>query len=290
VTGDVVQQVHSLSDLAGCRYELGDYETCLRLLSRARESAEAIGYRRHLAMSLTNEAQLRCGLGDRFATACAAMAVRSSLEHGDLGTAANAVHTWITADPGLSAAARHWERLVSVDNRLGRRGAAAEGLAWQALAEARAGRAARARQVAAAAKEASRELELPWVRRRAALAEVWVAAGHRDLDAALSRLAHLQSADDLDKLERAELALDRWRLTREESARQQAAEQLQAAFAVEPAAWVQRALQEVAAKPPGEAPSLPPPVGIARAGTTRTQLVEALAGLEAAVAGRTVLD
>jgi hypothetical protein len=122
------------------------------------------------------------------------------------------------------------------------------------------------------------------------LAAVWVAAGQGDLGAALSRLAHLQSADDLDELERAELALDRWRLTREESDRQRAAEQLQAAFAVEPAAWVQRALHEVAAKPPGEAPSLPPPVGIARAGTTRTQLVEALAGLEAAVAGRTVLD
>jgi hypothetical protein len=121
------------------------------------------------------------------------------------------------------------------------------------------------------------------------LAEVWVAAGHRHLDVALSRLADLQSADDLDELEHAELALDRWRLTRGAPDRQRAADQLQAAFAVEPAAWVQRALHEVEAKPLGEAPALPPPVGIARAGTTRTQLREALARLEAA-AGESVLD
>jgi hypothetical protein len=109
---------------------------------------------------------------------------------------------------------------------------------------------------------------------------VWVSVESRDRDAALTRLEDLLSADGLDELESAELSLDRWRLTRQKSDRLHAAEQLQAAFAVEPATWVQRALLEVAAKPPGAAPSLPAPVGIGRARTTRAQLESILSGKE----------
>src|SRR5205085_12275600 len=129
----------TLSDLAGCRHATGDFAACIGLLTRARELAESIGYRRHLAYNLSNEAELRRSLGDEAAGACAALAVQRGLDLGDPGAAANAVHTWITSDPYLQRSVPVWRRMLGLELTLGRRAYAAEAAAELAVAEARAG-------------------------------------------------------------------------------------------------------------------------------------------------------
>ncbi|MDX6325404.1 MAG: hypothetical protein QOK15_1758, partial [Nocardioidaceae bacterium] len=286
--GDVVLEIHALSDLAGCRHAEGSFATCIDLLTRARELAERISYRRHLAYNLLNEAELRSTLGDPAAGACAAVAVQRSLGLGDPGAAANAVHTWVGSDPHLVVSARVWRRLLDVELTLGRWGYAAEAGVELALAEARTGHASRARRDADDATRRMDPAEQPQVQLRADLARLLAAAGPRvsrtpgQSAALLDGLSDLAGGGGLTEVQRAEIAVERWRATRDEHDREAATELLQAAFAVEPSAVVRSWCLETSTVPTATPPPLPPPVGIARLRTTRHQFDDALSAVEAA--------
>jgi class 3 adenylate cyclase/tetratricopeptide (TPR) repeat protein len=291
--GDVVRQVHVLSDLAGCAYMTGRHTACVELLTQARDSADAIGYRRHLAFNLNNEAQLRAALGDAYATSCAAVAVERSLELGDLPNAAEALHTWLTAKPSLTADSALWRRLVDIDVHLDRSLKAAAELADLAIVLARLGRSDAARHAAHDAVLKS-ERSVPGsdsspVRRRAAFARL-LADVHDPAPRLPSVRAHLLAEfirlageEDLDEREAAEIALERWRLTRSEADRAAAVSLASRAFAAEPSAVVCSWFRALREPVPAVPDSLPPPVGIARSRTTRRDFEEALAGVEAAV-------
>ncbi len=286
---DAVRQVHVISDLAGCAYLLGDFRESLQRLAQARQLADAIGYLRHLALSLDNEAQLRAALGDPYATPCASAAVRRSLELGDLATAADALHSWVTAKPGLAVDPGVWRRLVAIERRLGRLAQAAGASADLAVALSRTGDVARAHDAAAEAEDLLARPTAPVVR-RATFAKLL--ADTRDptrrsrsvRDHALAGLDRLAEDPDLDEREAAEIALERWRLCRDPGARECAENLLGLAFEAEPSAVVRswfRLMGEPAPDPPV---ALPPPVGIARSRTTRRDLEAAFADVEAAVA------
>jgi hypothetical protein len=290
--GDVVLAVHVVSDLAGCCHAVGDYAGCIRLLTEARAAADGIGYRRHLAYSLTNEAQLRCTLGDDGAQVCAALAVQRSLELGDPATASDALHSWISARPRSGgSAARNWTRLVRLDLAQGRYGAAADGNAERALALARTGHCRQARIVAEEASRMAGEMDLPRVRRRAALARLLAARPRsgspdaRRVSTLVEGLAALGAEEGLDEVDRAELAMERWRLTKVASDREAAVEAVRDAFEVEPSLCVRTWFEELGAQPPSAATVLPPPVGAGRLRAPRAQLDEAIAAVELAVLG-----
>jgi class 3 adenylate cyclase len=293
VVGDVVMEVHVLSDLAGCCHALGDYTRCISLLAQAREAADEIGYRRHLSYNLTNEAQLRCTLGDEGTGACAALAVQRSLELDDPGTAADALQSWISTQTSPKASARSWKRLVGVDAALGRLAVAAAGSAELALAQARAGNCEPACAAADDADRMAADLDLPRVLRRSALARLLAhcpikgaARTPANRDALLQGLAALADDEDLDDVDRAELAVERWRTTRAASDHEPALVALRAAFAMAPSARVRAWFKELGAPPPSNPLTLPPPIGIGRVRTTRAQLDNALSQVEAAVFGR----
>jgi predicted ATPase/class 3 adenylate cyclase len=287
--GDVVLEVHVLSDLAGCCHGVGDYATCVELLAKARKAADSIGYRRHLAYSLINEAELRSTLGDSGAAACAALAVQRSLELGDVGAASNALHAWVTSDPRLMGSASNWRRLVAVDVVMGRRGYAADGAAQLALVEARGGHAELARRAADDAVSRAADEDPPQLRRRCALARLLAAAGRRATrspsatTALLDGLSALAADPDLVEVERAELAVERWRATRDDGDREAAVDSLRQAFAVEPSSVVRAWFDEIGTEPPAAPLELPLPEGIGRVRTTRAQLDDALSRLETAV-------
>jgi class 3 adenylate cyclase/tetratricopeptide (TPR) repeat protein len=286
---DVVRQVHVLSDLAGCAYMTGRHTACVELLTRARESADAIGYRRHLALNLNNEAQLRAALGDAYATSCAAVAVERSLELGDLPTAADALQTWLTAKPSLAADPALWRRLVDVDVHLDRSLEAAAEWADLAVVLARTGRSDAARDAARAAERSAPEADCSPVRRRAAFALLLA-----DVDdparrtpgvraQVLARLDRLAGEADQDPREAAEIALERWRLSRSDADHAAAVSLAREAFAAEPSAVVRSWFRALREPVPAVPDPLPPPVGIARSRTTRRDFEDALVGVETAV-------
>jgi class 3 adenylate cyclase/tetratricopeptide (TPR) repeat protein len=289
--GDVVLAVHVVSDLAGCCHAVGDYAGCIRLLAEAREAADGIGYRRHLAYSLTNEAQLRCSLGDDGARMCAALAVQRSLELDDPATASDALHSWLSATPRSGGSARGWTRLVRLDLAQGRYGAAADGSAELALALARTGHRTQARSAAAEATRMAGDMDLPRVLRRAELARLLAACprkGSRDagrISALLEALAALGAEEGVDEVDRAELAMERWRLTHAASDREGAVEAVREALEAEPSVGVRAWVVELGEPPPSVAIALPPPIGVGDVRTTRAQLDEALTAVELAVFG-----
>ncbi|HEX8509108.1 MAG TPA: hypothetical protein VF635_06390, partial [Propionibacteriaceae bacterium] len=286
--GDVVRQVHVLSDLAGCAYMTGRHPACVELLTQAREIADAIGYRRHLALNLNNEAQLRAALGDVYATSCAAVAVKCSLELGDLATAADALHTWLTAKPSLAADPALWRRLVDVDVRLDRSLEAAAEWADLAVVLARSGRHDAVPDAVRRAERYAAGADSTAVRRRAAFAELLVeahGAGGRAPDARahmLSSLNQMAAAGDVDEHEAAEIALERWRMTRSDDDRTTAVSLARRALAAEPSAVVRAWFRSLREPVPRLPDSLPPPVGIARSRTTRRDLEDALTRIEEA--------
>jgi class 3 adenylate cyclase/tetratricopeptide (TPR) repeat protein len=286
---DMARQVHVLSDLAGCAYLTGRHAACVELLAQAREIADAIGYRRHLALNLNNEAQLRAALGDAYATSCAAVAVERSLELGDLPTAADALQTWLTAKPSLTADPALWRRLVDVDVQLDRSLEAAAEWADLAVVLARSGRPDAARDAARAAERSAPGSDSTPVRRRAAFARL-LADAHDPARRAsgvrahvLAGLGRLAGEADLDEREAAEIALERWRLSRSDTDRAAAVSLAREAYAAEPSAVVRSWFRVLREAVPDLPDPLPPPVGIARSRTTRRDLEEALAGVEAAV-------
>ncbi|MGA8993828.1 MAG: AAA family ATPase [Nocardioidaceae bacterium] len=286
-SGDVVRQIHVLSDLAGCAYLTGRIEECVELLARARKSAETIGYRRHLALDLNNEAQLRATLGDPYASSCAAVAVQCSLELGDLQTAADALHTWLTTKPSLVADPALWRRLVDIDVHLDRSREAATEWADLAVLLARSGRRDAARDAARCGERAAAGPGP--VRRRTVLARLLVVAygrtppGPAVRSQVLDQLGRLADAPDLDEREAAEIAVERWRLSRTGADHETAVSLARRAFTNAPSAAV-RSLFRMLREPVPDVPHpLPPPVGIPRSRTTRRDLERSLAGVEAAV-------
>ncbi|WP_340540236.1 AAA family ATPase [Nocardioides sp. GXZ039] len=262
-TGDAVAEVHMLSDLAGCAYESGNHSDCLRLLSQARTVADHIGYRRHLAMSLSNEAQLRAGMGDRHAGACASVAIEKSLDLGDPTTAANALHTWLSAselaEPGANVEA--WRRLASIDASLGRVVLEARDRAGLAVAAAHAGDAGTAAASATAAEEVAAAVGRADLRRRAGLARSVAEASNEDALASLRILAE-DAAEEGDRRELAEIAMERWRRSGSGEDAEAAFVLLESAHEVEPSVTVRAWFAELGASAPPMAPSLPPPVGL----------------------------
>jgi class 3 adenylate cyclase len=286
--GDIVMEVHVVSDLAGCYHALRDYTSCVELLATARAAADGIGYRRHLAYNLNNEAELRSTLGDASAAACAAVAMRRSLELGDLSGAADAAHAWVRSVPSLATAVRNWRRIVQIDVALGRSGFAAESGAELALAEARAGHRELALRRADEAFSRARGLELPHVVRRAELARLLAHAGPRgcrsreSLVILLGGLSRMAADGSVSELERAEISVERWRASEASDDRASALSALREVFAIEPSALVRGWFRELGADTPPAPPLLPPPVGIGRTRTTRAQLNAALTQLEEA--------
>jgi tetratricopeptide (TPR) repeat protein len=289
--GDVVRTIHVVSDLAGCCFETADYSQCVQLLGEARELADRIGYRRHLAFNLGNEAQLRAALADPYAGACAAAAAECSLEMGDLTATANAVHSWITADVDLVGDERLWRRLRRVDDRLGRRRAAAADAAEMAVAASRAGRLDAVAKLAGRALEAAREADAPDAVRRAQLAlslartraGADVAAGG---ESATTGLDGDPAEHQLTAVERAELAVERWRVSLSPADREAARALLERAFRDEPSSLVRSWFSVLGEPVPVEPMPLPPPAGIGRALASRAELNKTLAVLERAVTGR----
>jgi len=284
--GDVVLEIHATSDLAGCRHAQGSYAACVELLTHARALAERIGYRRHLAYSLTNEAELRSALGDPAAAACAAVAVQRGLELGDPGAAANALHTWVTSDLRLTSSRSVWNRLLDLELDLGRRGYAAEAGAELALLEARAGQTRRARTEADEALQHIDAAEQPAAELHARLARLLADTGSRrrgDVQsraALLDGLADLAAGADWSDVERAEIAVERWRVTATEHDRAAAGELVVAALSAAPSARVRAWCAETGTVPPDAPATLPPPVGIGRLATTRRQFEQALSAVE----------
>jgi tetratricopeptide (TPR) repeat protein len=287
---DVVVQIHVLSDLAGCFFEMRRYADCARLLAEARAKADTIGYRRHLAFNLSNEAQLRVAVGDDHATSCAAAAVRRSLEMGDLMAAANALHTWVAARPATAADPDLWRRLRAVDIDLGRTSVAAEDTADLAVASARRANTAEALTWAAEARTMGEESEQPYVVRRATFARIIAdARSSRPADSVarnrlLAELAALTQHEDVSDVEQAEIGIERWRLTHTSADHEAAATRLRKAYAAEPSAQVRQWFNTIGEQPPTPPPALPPPVGIGRHQTTRADLMDAFDRLEEASA------
>jgi len=284
--GDVVTQVHVLSDLAGCAFETGHHDECIRLLAEARTLADDIGYRRHLAVNLSNEAQLRAVLGDPYVAACAATAIKRSVDMGDLPAAASTLHTWLSATPALAASVDRWARLTQLDASLDRMLAATTDRAELSVVAARAGRREVALEAAAVADAAAHELEQLQLLPRVRLGRLLAA---RPTDGApaesfLAALDELASDPDTEDLERAEIALDRWRTTRTEADRRSAVALATKAFDVEPSAVVRAWFTELGELGPEPPAPLPPPVGIGTSETALADIDDAFTLVEAALA------
>jgi hypothetical protein len=135
------------------------------------------------------------------------------------------------------------------------------------------------------------DMDLPRVLRRAELARLLAACprkGSRDagrISALLEALAALGAEEGVDEVDRAELAMERWRLTHAASDREGAVEAVREALEAEPSVGVRAWVVELGEPPPSVAIALPPPIGVGDVRTTRAQLDEALTAVELAVFG-----
>ncbi len=103
---DRVRLVHLKSDLASAYAMSGDVASSLDSMLSAREVAAGIGYRRHLALSVSNEAELRLLVGDGAAvTALSLEGLHAAARLGDIGLACDNLLR-LGANPGLSTADR----------------------------------------------------------------------------------------------------------------------------------------------------------------------------------------
>ena len=103
---DRVRLVHLRSDLATACAMAGDVAQALEAMLAAREVAVEIGYRRHLALSVSNEAELRLLLGDdRAVTTLSLRGLHAATSLGDIGLACDNLLR-LGADPDLEPADR----------------------------------------------------------------------------------------------------------------------------------------------------------------------------------------
>ena len=244
-TGDTIHQIHVLSDLAGCAYAVDDYPRCLDLLEQARVLAESIGYRQHLMFSLINEAQLRAGLGDPHAASRAHMATQRAFELGDLASAAETFHTWLTSDVKLMANVEAWQRLARAQ-RASRKNSPRRRTATPTspLLHARKGDA---RAVETASQKVRSHPEVTPgsdLDRRVELATTLLAISRASEGAEGDRqsLAHdlekLSTLPDVGDVERAELRVAAWRIMPDTAHHARAVAALHDAFIAEPSALV----------------------------------------------------
>lgn len=103
---DQVRLVHLHSDLAAACAMTGDVESAFSEMQLARDLATHLGYRRHLALSAGNEAELRLELGDETTSlALAYEALRGCSALGDVGLACDNLLR-IAANPSLPPTTR----------------------------------------------------------------------------------------------------------------------------------------------------------------------------------------
>lgn len=288
-TDDTLHQIHALSDLAGCAYAMDDYPRCLELLEQARVLAESIGYRHHLMFSLINEAQLRAGLGDPDAASRAHLAIQRALELGDLASAAETVHTWLTSEPALLDDPAPWQRLAAVNDRLGRTMHVADCYAAVAVAAARQADAATVRTASVKVRAHPEVTPGSPLDRRVSLATTLLAASELPMTGSDERerlaldLETLGTDPDVSAPERAELTMAAWTIAPDKTRRGRALEAAQAAFEAEPSALVRSWFDALGEPTPADRHRLPPPIGIIGDRPGRAALDEALAELEDAL-------
>ena len=103
---DRVRLVHLKSDLAAAHAMSDDVASSLDAMFSAREIAEGIGYRRHLALSVSNEAETRLSLGDGPAvTTLSLQGLQAAVALGDVGLACDNLLR-LSANPGLTTTDR----------------------------------------------------------------------------------------------------------------------------------------------------------------------------------------
>jgi hypothetical protein len=258
----------------------------VQLLSQARQRADAIGYRRHLAFNLNNEAHLRAALGDPFAATCAAAAVERSWEIGDLSTVIDAIETWVSADPEIANESHVWGRIGDVNASLDKHLRLSLNRSEEALAAARANSIDSAAEAANSASDVARGVGLADVIRRANFALIAVRL-HQVVpeqqairDQLLWELDSLSDEPSVGSVERAEFALERWRVTRDHKDQQRAASAMRDAFIVEPSAKVRAWFDAIGEPLPPVPTPLPQPIGLGDSRITRAQLDDALSRLE----------
>ena len=292
-TGDLVYEVHSLSDLAGCAYALDDYDRCLDLLVRARELAESIGYRRHLQYSLNNEAELRAGLGDPHADACALAAAQRALELSDAAGVADALEIVLRNDSESLADLDGWQRLAAAEERLGRVHWVAECYANLAVAAARTGDRDTVEMASRRVKgvSAGTGLDQGSHERRVELAAALLAARRpgiteRDRLDLARRLEVFGAEPDVAEVERAELLVAAWKIAPDRGRARRATEAVRAAFEAEPTALVRSWFDDLGIEQPAALHVLPPPVGITDTAVDWVHVDEVLSALEALLDSR----
>ena len=167
---DPIRLIHLLSDLSATRALLGEMQSSVEALLSARDLAVRIGYRRHLAISQGNEAEIRLLVGDYAAVGPGAMtSLDMSAQHGDVGMAADDLLR-LASDRDLPAADRHriFADGMALEQRLDRPHALAEWLVARAeFADER--HDERHGELAAEALELARRLERPDLELRLAL-------------------------------------------------------------------------------------------------------------------------
>ena len=119
---DLIRRIHLQSDLAMACAMSGDIAASLEALFSAREIAQRIGYRRHIALSVSNEAETRLSLDDRDAvTTLSLRALTDAQALGDIGLACDNLLR-LGANPALSTSDRLaiLERAMGLEASLGR--------------------------------------------------------------------------------------------------------------------------------------------------------------------------
>jgi class 3 adenylate cyclase len=119
---DRVRLVHLRSDLGMARAMSGDVAGALDAMLSAREVATTIGYERHLALSVSNEAELRLLLGDWDAvTVLSLRGLEAAVTLNDVGLACDDLLR-LAAHPALAVDDRREiiDATIPVERRLGR--------------------------------------------------------------------------------------------------------------------------------------------------------------------------
>ena len=250
------------------------------------------GGRRHrvpasLAYNLNNEAELRSTLGDEGAAACAAVAMRRSLELGDLSGAADAAHAWVRSVPSLATAVRNWRRIVQIDVALGRSDLRQS--LGRARARRRLGRVTESWRCGGADEGVQPRTRTRTLERRApsrSLPGCWRTPGRggrspRVWVMLLRGLSRIARTGPPSELERAEICVERWRTSGASDDRGRCCRHYgRSSRSSHPLlSWL---VPRARGRYPPAPPLLPPPVGIGRTRTTRAQLNAALTQLEEA--------
>ena len=160
--GDQVRFIHATNDLMVVATAGGDLDRAMQLLLEARAAAEDIGYRRHLALSLGNEASILLLRSNRAgAVAAATKAAGLLIELGDLPSALSFLDTLLRAVSDIVdpvALRPRLVRVVTLERGLGRAQPLAESLILLAACEVASGHPAAGLDAAVEAAELARAI------------------------------------------------------------------------------------------------------------------------------------